>query len=52
MQSKVSESQLVVPATKGKLLMENTFGALTMDRSGLLYGINILPTGQYSVNRF
>ena len=44
MQSKVSESQLVVPATKGKLLMENTFGALTMDRSGLLYGINKTPS--------
>ena len=40
MQSRVSETQLVVPATKGKLLMENTFGALTMDRSGLLFGIN------------
>ena len=44
MQSRVSESQLVVPATKGKLLMENTFGSLTMDRSGLLYGFNKTPS--------
>lgn len=40
MQSRVSESKIVVPPTKGKLLMENTFGALTMDRTGLLFGFN------------
>lgn len=44
MQCRVSEAQIVIPATKGKLLMENTFGALTMDRSGLLYGINKTPS--------
>ena len=44
MQSRVSETQLVVPPTKGKLLMENTFGSLTMDRSGLLYGFNKTPS--------
>ena len=40
MQSRVSESQLVVPKSSGKLLMENTFGSITLDRSGLLYGLN------------
>lgn len=40
MVSRVSESELVIPKTQGKLLMENTFGSLTLDRSNLLYSIN------------
>ena len=40
MQSRVSESELVIPKSSGKLLMENTFGSITLDRSGLLYGLN------------
>lgn len=38
MVGRVSESTLVIP--KQKVLLENTFGSVTMDRSGLMYGFN------------
>lgn len=38
MVSRVSECALVVP--KAKILTENAFGSITLDRSGLLYGYN------------
>lgn len=38
MVGRVSECELVVPKTK--ILTENAFGSITLDRSGLLYGYN------------